>query len=366
MVPGSPFLTFKVCLSDIKGFLSNHKIAYDYEDFNLSCGLVLLNLSGTFDSPTIGRFSSIHEAFVSRGFVHTASFDTIDCFAKLNRAKITNSNPRISLNLYLGLLNVHSCRDSFQLLSSVIGEWWNAFSSPSEEELEKMKLKDSMENSAMNGSYDEKDKQSQVEETNLLKNIQSDMFSLSRNDFETSKSNDVENVTANSAESLIDVPDNELSASQLREKYKIKKENTEVNLAKSLLIQDYYTMDTENIVNSQVESSRKRSPSQKLNREIYVDEWTDLDENWLSFDISPEKDHRAMWFPTFNGGKNNSLQEKVKPLQIYPTHIPISCAMGDPLADGKQKLSLIVVTVFVRFYFFFIPYFIVDNGFIFT
>ena len=304
--------SFKVCLSDITGFLSDQRLAYDDENRRLSCSLALLDRPPECDKGySSPRVPSIQEAFVSKGFVRVVSFDTIDSFIKLNKAAISNAEPRIDLNLYLGLLTINTCNDSFKLLTSVFGEWWTEFSSPSEMELERIKVESSFNDFCETGL----EAGGEIYTDNVL---------------EASISN-VKSCQVQETNALESLPDSELSASELRKKYHVESDAKTSDLAKSLLIHDYYTLET---TDSQNNSTLDETPLESKDlADFLVDEWASIEHDWLLHEFGPNQDERAMWFPTIQPNCD-PLRESSRPLQIFPSHVPLSCAICDPLGQG--------------------------------
>jgi len=331
MVSGSPFLSFKVCLSDMTGYLSNLRIPYGREDHRISCGLAFLGVTDVEDSH-IGKqngrgCTSISEAIASMGLVQVISLDTIDSFVKFNRETITNENPRININLYLGLLSIYTCKDSFNTLTKTFGEFWTEFTAPDEEELRRIKE---------TGGFCEEGNNTlssvENEEINLLDNITADMFSQNVDRPVTSTSSQI-NVIPDNAD---DTPDNELSASELRRKYNVGKDVDD--LAKSMLIPDFYTVKT-----CPKDEKAKKPSNTPLNSGVELgvhhsvpDDWASIGNEWVRHDS--HEDQQAMWFTTLQG--NDPLRPKSSNIDIYPTHVPISSAICDPLGDGDMDAGL--------------------------
>lgn len=307
IIDDSLVLSFKICLSDVSGFLSDQKLPYHEDNRKLSCSLALLSFP-TYNEKGYSppRVPSIQEAFVSRGFVHVVSFDTVDSFVKLNRSIVSNSEPKLDLNLYLGLLTMYTCRDSFQLLTKIFGEWWAEFSSPSESELERIKIE-----SSLNDYID------------VPNQVNDSLHEHTDNPCDIERTSKLDMPEEQDSEVYENVPDSELSASELRRKHGVS-DDTAPNLAKSLLIQDYYTLETSD--------AKDRTMTDEL-ADIFTDEWANIDHDWLLHDFRPDEDQRALWFPTIQHNCD-TLRERSRPLHIYPSHIPLSCAICDPLGQG--------------------------------
>jgi len=340
MISNAPFLSFKISVSDISGYLINQRYLHTWENQRLSCGSIILNVADMHASSKfhdIRQGTSLRDTLVSMGFVNATTLDTVTCFAKMNRSNPSNQSPRIHLTLSVGLLSINTCRDSFQCLTATIGEWWTEFSAPTEHELEKLRAAEAAKefiNAAKSANDQSQTENANDAEVGILDSIDNDMFSRKINE-KAKVGTAVEHVRP-----FDQVPDSELSATELRQKHSIEADDVASNLAKSLLIQNYYTVDTTAGSNN-VDMGRKSDVTEVPLSEFLLGghDWTKIEHSWFFNDFnSDDEEQRAMWFPTLE--KNGDpLSKKRSPLHIFPTHIPISSNLCDPLAMGDMNAA---------------------------
>lgn len=341
MISNAPFLSFKISLADVAGYLINRRYSYAWENKRLSYGPIILNATDVHVSSKAGdvrKGASFHDTLVSMGFVNATTLDTVTCFAKMNRSKPNNQSPRIHLAVSLGLLSIYSCKDSFQCLTATLGEWWAEFSAPSEHELNKLKAAESAKefiNTAKSTVDQAQTKTTSDAEAGILDNIDSGMFSC-----KIDRKTKPENTTVEHARPFDRVPDSELSASELRQKHSIDVDDVTSNLAKSLLIQNYYTVETTNGADSADKRENSNVADVPLSEFLLGGhDWTNIDHSWFVNDFkNDDEEQRAMWFPTLEKS-SDPLSKKRSPLHIFPTHIPISSNLCDPPATGDMDAA---------------------------
>jgi hypothetical protein len=143
MKPAGLIQACSLSVGDVNYHISNRHNSYVEENMRLCRSSTIVmggdNLRKIFSSSVFG---TMPEAILREmGFVNVLSLDTMDAVvAKRNIEMVTKSKdtkePLLSTSLTLGLLSIHSCKDSFECFTSTVGDLQAKLTALSEQDLE--------------------------------------------------------------------------------------------------------------------------------------------------------------------------------------------------------------------------------------
>jgi len=175
----------------------------------------------------------------------------------------------------------------------------------------------------------------------------------------------------NGCNPFCDVPDSELGATELRQKYDIgDTKNSGTNhrsVTKNLLINNFYTIDTS--CEAMEEEVAKRESIEEV-QQIHHDSddfateqqkeevWETVDHEWIAHaDFPGNSDHLASWFNSFptspesnpNHDSGHLASTSLSaPLKIFPNHIPIVSSATKDLEEGDMDAARLAGTPNIR------------------
>ena len=252
--------------------MSNVQSKHNVENSRLSCARLILDprdicskgMTG-FSNGTMPQ--SLEDALRKMSFISIATLDCFDAAIAVSnptcreithnvtRSKVKNQVPQITVTLSIGKASMYTCRDSFACLSETFGELILKLTLPSQKEMEILKAKSTALkkkntsgkylydkpsnspnkaiNTVRNAEINSEEKNSNniiasADNTSLFDIMNRDIFSESGNS--STIIDDVPNIFLEESQigkdktkdkSLENVPDSELSASQLRKKYEM-------------------------------------------------------------------------------------------------------------------------------------------------
>ena len=392
--------SFKIMVSTSTIHLVNERVPYSfYENSRISCASLLMN-KGRRTLKTHPPLS-FEEFLAIRGFVSVCSILSIELFASINsKGAELSYQPNISLSIPSGVVRVGCCRDSFQTLSSTFTEWWLIFSQPEcNDDLEEGGGPGGGEVGEGGGDdtgttggerevyfdvdFENKPFVMNAQEStvgafvparrrfeggeSVLGIIDPHFFSAKNENnlkafakkktlFTTTLSSKPKSSSAVTT-TVAPIPDSELSATELRHKHKITptkskatSEEAAIDLAKSLLIENYYTISTngsgsvvatananQGFENSTASTRKEENPiviaeEGTTNEEVKID----LSKSWVFEDFPSYTNEKevANWY---DGGADN------EGVQIFPQHVSIPTT-EHPMTKGDMDAALFAKT----------------------
>ena len=382
VMPFGPVQAFKVSIVDVSFYLSNARIPYNAENSRLSCAKFVMhqldlstNSNGRSCEPCEKSFN---DALYKMRFVNIASVDCIDTMITIassiesdsvtsNTGNGTQANPLVTASLSVGQVSLSMCHDSFRCFVDMFGELMIKLTMPSEEEIREMRLKTENTPNELCDPPTKPENQNirlpdVLEDDTGFKNEQSgNPKSMDYGNAEASKSFSPNNTTQSSR--MIDTPDSELSASQLRMKYHSNVSTlneTKIDIEKSLLIKNFYTLERSNQDQNNEETmsdSRNNSKVHDNVSDFVGSGWTTVDHEWSrNPDIPIGQEQVAQWYQDESDSTSHSNEihrqslsnhtttnnatntKNFRDLQIFPQHVPIN-PVSDPLSGGDMNAA---------------------------
>ncbi len=382
VMPFGPVQAFKVSIVDVSLYLSNVRIPYNAENNRLSCAKFVLNQID-LSTKSNGRLyqpceKSFNDALHKMRFVNIASVDCIDTMitiassvesgrSTLNIGSGTQAHPLITAILSAGQVSLSTCHDSFRCFVDMFGELMIKLTMPSEEEIQEMRLKTACT------SKEFSDPPTNLENRDFnLPDVLDDNIGFKNEEPGNTKSMDCGNIKSmesyppnNTTQSslIMETPDSELSASQLRMKYHktvSTLNETKNDIENSLLIKNFYTLERSNQEQNNEEitsDSRSKSKVHGNLSDCVGSGWTTVDHEWSrNPDIPIGQEQVAHWYrdesnstiysnetyrqsPSKHVTKDNLTNTKnFRDLQIFPQHVPIN-PVSDPLSVGDMNAA---------------------------
>lgn len=146
MNPAGLIQACSLSVGDVNYHISSRRNSYGEENMRLCRSSLIVaggdNVRKSFSSSVFG---TMPEAILREmGFVNVLSLDMMDAVvAKRNNEMVTKltdtKDPLLSTSLTLGLLSIHSCKDSFECFTSTVGELQAKLTALSDQDLEALK-----------------------------------------------------------------------------------------------------------------------------------------------------------------------------------------------------------------------------------
>jgi len=382
-VAGAAVQAHKLVAVDVGVSVINRRLPYHVENYGL-CRDHSLFASGFGEEATVllaslRRCSSREEALLLLGFVECVRLDTAEAFVRTAASPASGSaTPRVACSLTMGQLYLNTCQDSFSCLTTTAGEWWVYFSSPCVEDVEAAEAAAAAASVSASGAGPKLAGLSGRGDgapvapppgappnpnidpggtpMSLLDVIDGDMFSGGRAPDATGGGWAPGNSSVG-PHPFRDVPDSELSAAELRQKHGIGSDTTNSQMAKSLLIKNFYTIEASSSMQDLAEggraggAARERVPPDDASdgTDADSDAWETVDHEFIArADFPGNSDTLASWFSTGiappRPGAKKTPEASNFPLQIFPNHIPIPSSAMD-LEEGDMDAATLAGTL---------------------
>eukprot|EP00978_Attheya_sp_CCMP212_P006074 scaffold13665_cov52-Attheya_sp.AAC.1 len=172
-------------------------------------------------------------------------------------------------------------------------------------------------------------------------------------------------ITEHTSQSFVDMPDNEVIASELRKKHSsVQKDDMSTDLAKTLLIKNFYTVDTtrkEPVVgtfksagimsveeapddaslsyheSAQHDLNSGGSPLKDGESSLGGYDWMTVDHEWSRNTSIPDgKEESAIWYDSVT--PKSIVHPQPKTINVFPQHVPI-IPVPDPLNGGDMHAA---------------------------
>ncbi len=307
--PSASVQAFKISLSDLRIYIANYRYPHNEENALLSCAHRFFNSDMISHKQKLGGNAVSWEDVLFRmNFVNLIVLDALETVILQRKNEELNRHsgrkePAIAAVLTLGHLSLYACHDSFSCFNQTYNEWFINFTSLSNDELEALRL---LSEAQLNH---DKDKQS-------LKPADRQIDSL------TSKN-------------LTNAP-SQILAPPSRQQQPSRDDVVSIDLTKTLLFENYYTIDA---------ATRKHERGQRSQIHKMVvneqddddsnaseDDWATVEHDYAQFSgIPPEDDQKAEWIVCKSGAVQQ--QSDSQQLKIFPQHVPVKPVM-DPLAES--------------------------------
>jgi len=272
LIPLCSLQSFRISLGDLSLHLANKRHSYNYENMRLSLAARILHPE---DQVVDGKVSAkwhtqaLENVLQSMNFVTVVMLDSMTATVMVSnddkkKTRSTERPPKVAIAASFGCLNSYCCKDSFACLISTINEVQMEMVSLSDEQIEELRGKRIGYQPAI--SEDEND----------------------------AEMDDSQPVWA------LEVPDNELSASELRKKHQMRKERTPLSM------KPYYTVQT-----GETETHEAKESFAEDN------DWTTIDHEWSREETIPQgQEQSSTWL-----GEGISIQDGG--LRVFPQHVPV-------------------------------------------
>jgi len=376
LVSGSPSQSYKITLADFSFYLCNIRCSRNSENSRLPYSRHVLNVA-EIETTNVVRYYDGHiycafeDVLGSMGFVSLITLDSADVFVKLleeyptARKSSSSFMPMANLtcDLALGQMNMYACRDSFSCLAEMIGDLALHLEKLSEEAEVLAARSATSPTRCTSDTPDytptpptkgagnraagfpiQNSKASPmtcVAETNIFQNSEGKLHIT--DSISTRSSADVELYAC--------IPDNELSAKELRRKHGIiEDDDIAIEVARALLIKNYYTVDTRPNAKQSREDHRRDDQNVASDSTLTAEdiasavqdgllldgyEWTTVDHGWSrGANFSADTGQHTEWFRSSETGLD---------IQIFPNHVAID-PVRDPLAEGDMNAKKIAGT----------------------
>jgi len=370
LVPDAPIQAYKASIADVAINVCNHKFPYNIENERLSCSRQVLDFKDFDTSITTGnmsrlRFASVEEVLDHMGFVAVANLDSVYAIIRkitsICRSDMQNNVAQSDLvvTLTMGQLSLYACKDSFTCLTQTISEYILEITALSQEEIDSYRASanptfniDVRNESNLEGkeskeaNHQRKEGESPPEYLTLLDVIEDDIFNEKSTDEIESHAISLSFQESDKIEEAVpyaDIPDSELSATELRKKHGMTNSNTAIsNITESLLIKNFYTINSSSGLNDRSSLSEaitqqgvKHTRISNLN-EVEMNNESLGDEDWTTVDLlhsSPkEYNQHGRWLVGKDGNNITAITPEIK---IFPHHVPITQTHEDPIFAKK-------------------------------
>lgn len=388
LVSGATMQAFKISMADFSLFVCNSRYTYNFENaFLVSSRQVFPVDDLTVSSTNTIQLHPFEDTMGNMGFVALLFLDCADVVAKVagsnlkigDANKVTLASPakktpiaKTTVDASLGQVDLYACKDSFTCLTSMIGDISLFLTALPEEQIEAARMASTAPHNKGNRGNVVKSNTS-----SFLPRVESDSCLSSRSSAEingddanilfTTK-DDLDTFEKRALRKMIleggtislkpfsNIPDSELSAKELRQKYGIiEADEIATSPAKSPLIKNYYTLDSLKDdpsspsrrivhVNQEVEEQQDGlDDNQKFMTEgdFLLDgyEWTTVDHGWSrDVNFNPDAEQHTQWFPASGNEHKKGTITSVDYLQIFPNHAVFD-PVRDPLAEGDMNAS---------------------------
>jgi autophagy-related protein 2 len=150
MKPAGMVQAYSLSVGDVNYHISNSRNSFIDENASLCrSSWVMDNPSKAQDKSTSHIYGTMPEAILREmGFVNVLSLDMMDAIVakRVNKYDIIRNNskePPISTSLTLGMLSIHSCKDSFNCFANSVGELQAKLTALTDEDIAALKEKSS-------------------------------------------------------------------------------------------------------------------------------------------------------------------------------------------------------------------------------
>lgn len=363
LISGASVQAYKAYIADVSINVCNWRFPYNTENSRLSCSRQIMSYEDVDTSHVPVnlnriRHASVEEVLDQMTFISIINFDSIDAVIRMNTVVCQegglnkSAQPDIILHLTMGQLSLYACKDSFNTLTRTFDEWLLKFTALSEEEIAALKantnptIQVNMED-LRTDAVSKKDMDPQI---SLLDVIEDDMFV--EEPTSSSEMNLSVNRDSNQKEesfSYANIPDSELSATELRKKHRIAETDQTISkITESLLIKNFYTINSTNVHNETCSENSKADNEEKFaskcvelegdSFKLGDEEWTTVDHAWSRYSPSKGSDQQAVWFAEDNENHQQS-KERIPEINIFPQHIPTTQFKDDPILEKSMNAA---------------------------
>ncbi|KAL7473556.1 hypothetical protein ACHAXS_013999 [Conticribra weissflogii] len=350
LTPSAPVQAYKLSLSDLCIHICNYRHPLNEENALLSCAHRYFHSEDLFVSTTNQQTSSqnltsLDNVLSRMDFVCVFMLDVMDAIIfHSNRienesSKSCESDPAITIALTLGRLALHACQDSFSCLNTTYNEWFNEITALSEEALEALRV--ASESRSNIGGTEIKSELcactlEPAQYDDQLRHYVSDPIS---SHFLTKTQGPL--LVSDHDESLDKL--SKLQTSRAKNRNIHRDDTVSLDLSKSLLFQNYYTIDAKNKTDSVIAVRTTRPNARNERTTLFSnslssdEEWTAVEHDFLKYSSIPrDQEQCAKWIscddnPTTEAAGNQA--SSIQQIKVFPQHVP-SKPVLDPLSSG--------------------------------
>ncbi|KAL3826376.1 hypothetical protein ACHAXA_008584 [Cyclostephanos tholiformis] len=338
VMPSAMIQAYKFSLSDLRLHICNYRHCYNEENARLSRAhrhfkkedlCVPENAKCLSDRNIVG----LDDGLCRMDFVNVVVLDKVDAtISKLDNDS-RRKDPSTTVVLVLGKLSVYACHDSFFCLIQTYNEWFIKATALSAEEL--AKLKESSE--------------TQTEVSFVLNEFllpleqQASSDSQSKNEIISTTETVAlpNNINCSAVSRTIDIESpSPIDEQQCYDDIEL------LDLTKTLLFQNYYTIDTSRqALNQSQELDHLMMVTRKEEIDVQTpnnDDWATIEHGFMHHSSLPRERHEsAEWIicnshPTASSNCNSApISTRSSAVKIFPQHVPVKPIL-DPFSGGSQ------------------------------
>ena len=366
---------YKASVADVAVYICNWRFPYHTENLRLSCSRQIMNMDDSHNVilPTNVsklRYASVEEVLEEMNFISIANLDSLDANVRIQtndyakeKSNVKNDQADVMVTLTMGQLSLYTCKDSFTCMTQTIDEWVLEFTALSDEEIESLKQSVIPTNQINTENLETSNTEvvninaetyhtEPVSKWNLLDAIDDDIFMEKRKPTEMYVPEDNQIMESKNILPFANVPDSELSATELRKKHGLLQLDKDISdMAESLLIKNFYVIKPNGLSGDAFKNENEEAAVMNYDEidtsEFEEDEWTTIDRTWSrtskSDDNSESSEQKAKWFTDVD--TDLSANESIPEIKIYPHHVPITKLKEDPVLEESMDAAQYAGTV---------------------
>ena len=338
LTPSPQVQAYKVSLSELEAYICNYRRSHNEENTLISCAHrhlreESLSISKSLMHATERTISNFASTLSQMDFINVFTLDSLDAGVSLTLNSDSNrshDDPATTIAVTLGIVDGNFCKDSFVCFADTLNEWLIRTTALSEDELEKLR------------SASELKSQLEQEAVHKSANGSENLHTRSTN---------------NSATPILSTSNSTQPSSIFRD------DSATLDLTKTLLYENYYTIDAKNAFNVAKEQQVQHQPITVVESVSSDDEWAAIEHEYLR--NSNVHDHRAEWIMPDFGTRQQLSESQSQAIKVFPQHFsakPSTDPVGGKIIDAvklrgmevtpKVALRLIVKDASISCHFF--------------